>query len=1270
LRSTTLPNSAASRCSASRPNIHCSVGHGSVNLQRLLHPSTTKGADAAARQEGQYIDRYRIEAELGRGGMGVVYRALDEGTSATVALKVLTSTDGRARDLFHREFQTLAKLEHPRVIRVYEYGTTSLGQAYYSMELLSGHDLVELAPLSWPRVCELVRDISTSLALLHAQRLLHRDVNPRNTRVDEAGRAKLLDFGALADFGATGELVGAPSCVAPEALRGEPLDGRADLFALGVVAYWALTRRLPYAVDRLENAEAAWLTPPAAPSSWAPDVPGPLDELILSLLSIDPLARPASAADVIDRVSAIAGLDDAALSSIAESHISSAALVGRTRELSKLGEILERVGDRGHGTMLTVVSDPGGGKTCFLRALVVRAQLSGWMTVELSSRECSSPEHMLSELVQALLRRAPSAVRESKAFRACVLLGLVPGEPGAKGAPSDAHSAQDFEHERTLRMQTTVAQLVAEIAERAPLLVCLDDVDALGVRAAVVLPFLAQAALDHKLLIAVTCVRGAVPQDMEQLSWLGPSVTLAPLDQENVERLVMDTFGEVPHGARLARWLMLASRGNPKQLNAALLHLVHRGSLRYGGGAWILPADLSDQELPPDSSGPSASELSALSETARALLRYLAAHDGALTESDCAELIDDSASTIARLVQQRLIVRTQAGVCLVRSEIGAGVLAQLSTRETSALHRKLAELLLARSPQQAEAIRKEQTAKLSIADLLHGIAIGRHLLLAGEEAAATPLLRHGAIELTIRGEGFQAAAPILREIVEIYRARGRPRHLYAGMMTVLALAGTYTDWRLSVRYGEPMLTALAEASGLSLARRLSGYVGGRAALYLGLTFGLLAYLLAPQRRLANSFKVLFLGLMGIGSGAMGVCSILQDTERAARYLSILAPLRYFPRGHPVRELYEYQISLNDQLNGRYDEALKKSVAALSYVRSEGARHAMPEHGRLQLESGILILLGVLHNYRSAQAALATLEEIERVQTSTSAQTYAAVRTAFHAQRGERASYLLWRGRTDRLAAEQGSTWRSDLQLPRILWSAHALCGDVLALKRDLEQVREAASQVPTLERMRDLLDAAYLCERGMAAEALARHEGVLRAAAEERGLRGLLHRGIYARILRKGGRSPEAVVLCEQAGSSVTKEDELWTTLLFPLRLELPLSLVALSEYARARPLLDALLAAQESHDNPMMHGLSHGARAELALGERDWAEFEIQLDAMRAWFSGTEHPTLFAQCHRLAERARAARAASSPSAALLRPDNDVHSPHELEPDFETEIVR
>src|SRR3954471_19011955 len=206
--------------------------------------------------------RYEVLAELGRGGMAVVYRVRDLGRGEEVALKQLLppreATKAReATALFEREFYTLAQLSHPGVVEVYDFGRDS-SRAYYTMQLGEGRDLSEGAPWPYGKACELIAQVCSSLSLLHSRGLVHRDISPRNVRCTQAGAAKLIDFGAMVPMGPNTQIVGTPSFIAPEVLHQLSLDGRTDLFSLGATLYYALTGRTPFAARTFADLRDIW----------------------------------------------------------------------------------------------------------------------------------------------------------------------------------------------------------------------------------------------------------------------------------------------------------------------------------------------------------------------------------------------------------------------------------------------------------------------------------------------------------------------------------------------------------------------------------------------------------------------------------------------------------------------------------------------------------------------------------------------------------------------------------------------------------------------------------------------------------------------------------------------------------------------------------------------------------------------------------------------------------------------------------------------------
>ncbi|MGH9779798.1 MAG: serine/threonine-protein kinase, partial [Candidatus Acidiferrales bacterium] len=214
---------------------------------------------------GQTLGHYRIEAQLGAGGMGVVYRARDERLDRVVALKVLPAekqADEAARARLLREARAASSLNHPHICHIYEVGEAD-GQAYIAMELVEGQPLSARIPAEGLPVEAVLRygaQVADALAHAHERNIVHRDLKTANVVLTPEGRAKVLDFGLAKQMaeelqGATrskapltqeGTIAGTLHYMPPEVLRGEPADARSDIWALGVVLYEMASGKLPF----------------------------------------------------------------------------------------------------------------------------------------------------------------------------------------------------------------------------------------------------------------------------------------------------------------------------------------------------------------------------------------------------------------------------------------------------------------------------------------------------------------------------------------------------------------------------------------------------------------------------------------------------------------------------------------------------------------------------------------------------------------------------------------------------------------------------------------------------------------------------------------------------------------------------------------------------------------------------------------------------------------------------------------------------------------
>jgi class 3 adenylate cyclase len=264
------------------------------------------------------LNRYRIDAELGRGGMGVVYRAHDTLLDRAVAVKVLShvlsevegdaglGTEGRARLL--REAQAAARLDHPNIVSVYDAGETG-DMPFIVMQLVTGASLRDIGPLSISQIITVARQLCEALDHAHAQGVVHRDLKPENISIVGSGErliAKLMDFGLARSREASrltqeDAVVGTVFYLAPEQALGQEVDGRADLYALGVILYELTTGRLPFtADDPLLIISQHLHAPVVPPRTHNPAIPSELEALILRLLSKKPDDRPASAREVVE----------------------------------------------------------------------------------------------------------------------------------------------------------------------------------------------------------------------------------------------------------------------------------------------------------------------------------------------------------------------------------------------------------------------------------------------------------------------------------------------------------------------------------------------------------------------------------------------------------------------------------------------------------------------------------------------------------------------------------------------------------------------------------------------------------------------------------------------------------------------------------------------------------------------------------------------------------------------------------------------------------
>jgi predicted ATPase len=321
-------------------------------------------------------NRYRIEAELGRGGMGSVYRAHDTLLDRDVAVKVLNDagldTEGRARLL--REAQAVARLNHPNIVAVHDAGEAG-SAPFIVMELVEGFSLRECPPQTLEETLRIAQQLCAALEHAHAHGIIHRDLKPENVMIvgtphpaQRGVKVKLMDFGLARTFDSRltteGMIIGTLSYLAPEQALGQAVDGRTDLYALGVLLYEFTAGRLPFSADDPIAVISQHLYAPVVPpSTYNPAIPAALDALIVQLMSKQPDQRPSSAREVLATLERISSGERVPYIFIEGPPHNLPAqpsrFIGRERELAEIDQLLLDPACR----LLTLVGAGGMGKT-------------------------------------------------------------------------------------------------------------------------------------------------------------------------------------------------------------------------------------------------------------------------------------------------------------------------------------------------------------------------------------------------------------------------------------------------------------------------------------------------------------------------------------------------------------------------------------------------------------------------------------------------------------------------------------------------------------------------------------------------------------------------------------------------------------------------------------------------------------------------------------------------------------------------------------------
>jgi Nif-specific regulatory protein len=574
--------------------------------------------------------RFEARAALSEGASPRVVAAFDRETGRRVVLKLAAAPGSEEMLALRKEFRLLASLDHPSIVKARDFGVTADGRAWFSTDEVDGPDLATFARShALLENLSALADVAHALDYVHSRGLVHGDVKPTNVRV-LGERAFLLDFGlAFARGEEVAGIRGTPAYLAPEVLRGGKPDRRADLYALGVTFYEALTGVLPTAGRDLGGVLRFHLEEdvPVA-SRVTPGIPSRLDRVLAQLMERDPAARTPSARALLDDLGRDFGLVRGSTWD-ARPELLTPPFCGRVELLGRFAQAL-RHATEGSGKAIVVLGPEGAGKSRLLAEWRALAQSEGALVVEgRAVAEDRTPYRPVLDVLSALTRRGGSAGAPARAALARV------ARLAATGAEAPPISRLTEESSRLALFDEVLGALEAtrraEAGER-PLVVLVDDLHLADRATAALLSFLFKAAESRPLVVAAAAEPAPLPETgtepnealtpLEDLAL--PPWTLTPLSEAETAAAAAGALGRRDLPEELTHLLHHESQGWPGPLVSLLEQLVERRVVSLRDGQLVVDADLHRRFSRPGAAAEWAdSRLAALPPARRELLTAL-----------------------------------------------------------------------------------------------------------------------------------------------------------------------------------------------------------------------------------------------------------------------------------------------------------------------------------------------------------------------------------------------------------------------------------------------------------------------------------------------------------------------------------------------------------------------------------------------------------------------------------------------------------------------
>jgi tetratricopeptide (TPR) repeat protein len=1236
-------------------------------------------------------DRYQIEKVLGQGGMAVVYQVCDTNTGKVLALKQLLSKETGTEqkeiaELFEHEFHILAQLAHPGVIEVYNFGHNG-PLPYYTMELLDGGDIREMAPIPWKKACSLFFDVCSALGLLHSRRQLHRDLSPRNVRCTRDLKAKLIDFGGMGPMGPCKRVMGTPAFTSPEVIGLQTIDARSDLYSLGATLYYALTGRYAFRAGEFTELRDAWRSKPAPPSRFIAEIPTALDNLVLSLIHLDLMARPVNAAEVMERLSAIANLDFDEKLLASRAYLSKPMLVARDEQLGPVRRrMMEALG--GKGGAIFIEGAAGVGRSRFLDTCVLEGQLAGATILRADASDAYAGDWgAVQILASQLLDLMPEVALETAKAHISLLGHVLPellgrfeasrsteiptahhpkridvSEKSGSGfdrsaevwgrglssrppAPSKTTKVQlqSFANQQELRprVQAALRDWLLEISERHCLLIAVDDIHRIDEPSAAFFTLLSQEISDRRVAVALTAETNAPAISAVAIKLIKQSavnIKLHNLNLKQTEQLLKSIFGETPNQRIIADKLQAISRGNLRTVIQLTQHLLDKGVIRHVAGAWMLPSSIDAGDLPSSLNDVFKARVGKLSENARGLAQTMAlSSEQRFSYEECQRLTyhQDTARLIQNLdelVTEELLATDGTNYWLSQPGWVSILTEGIEPEKLRASHLRVGEVLEKRGSSQ--------------------FRVGQHLLSAGQNERALDILtRFSETSRALTSKDPGAYPDLIRSIprnwfdtlssaIQLAKKTGRPRKeiyiLQSRLIGLLPLAGCSDTTHFTELYQQ-----IYRASPLPDFQELGDSMPAQERLGRAFKLAQQRYestpeserLLTPVEAVSELAKALII--------AVGMIYI-SDNYTFWKSLPSIKPLMGIsPAIEVVQKSFEGH---GDGVMGRLEQIYLKDLEILARLdqpdkaKLEGAHHQYLRYGTVHA-------IGIIESQMGKDSSLGWVAQVE---TSPLLQINAwRMRKIYHLWQGAASEAEKCQQKIELLQIQNSPTqsWAGTNLSPEL--RAYACTDDLSGIKQLMNDIEKMAAEYPSWLPTLHYARGEYQRIRGDHSRALKELQKGLKLCAAGQHPNWPFLAGAYINTLNALGRYQEAVV----EGRELLKaaQQERLSFICNYLRMPLAVAEAEQGHHEDAVTMAQVVIDTFKAQDATGINlGLAYETRAVVAALMNDRGNFQSYAKLCAERYQTGGNPALSAKYEKLVRKARQSKLGGPADAAHL----------------------